>query len=102
MKFVRALVPLLIGLMAAPVVAELDLGTPEGVVAVQRKIHCSTVDGEEKTYVWQGHGYARRAGQPDKRIFGLLGMNVRQCVTVTNDKGEEGYRLISREIMLYL
>ena len=29
-------------------------------------------------------------------------MNVRKCVTVKNDKGEEGYRLVSREIMLYL
>ena len=102
MKLLRILAPVLIGLMAAPTIAELDLNTPEGVVAVQRKIHCSTVDGEEKTYVWQGHGYARRPGQPDKRIFGLLGMNVRQCVSVTNDKGEVGYRLISREVMLYL
>ena len=66
MKLLRILVPVLIGLMAAPTIAELNLNTPEGVVAVQRKIHCSTVDGEEKTYVWQGHGYARRPGQPDK------------------------------------
>ena len=29
-------------------------------------------------------------------------MNVRQCVSVTNDQGEVGYRLISREVMLYL
>ena len=82
--------------------AEIDLSTPEGVVTVNRRIHCSTEDGVEKTYIWQGRGYARRQGERDKLLFGLLGMNVRQCVTVTNDQGQVGYRQVSREIMLYL
>ena len=82
--------------------AELDLSTREGVVAANRKIHCSTEDGVEKTYLWRGTAYGRRSGERDKALFGLLGMNVRQCKTVTNDKGEEGYQLFGREIMLYL
>lgn len=82
--------------------AEVDMTSREGVVAINRKIQCDTRDGIEKTFLWQGRAYARRTGERDKLLFGLLGMNVRQCVTLTNDAGEEGYRQVSREIMLYL
>ncbi len=94
----------LLGLLtfSGTAVAELDLNTREGVIAANRKIQCSTQDNVETTYVWHGKGYSRRTGERDQLLFKLLGMNVRQCVTVKNDKGEEGYRLVSREIMLYL
>ena len=92
----------LLATLASGAVAEIDIRTPEGVVAIERKIQCSTEDNVEKTFLWQGNAYARRTGEADKKLFGLLGMNVRQCVTVTNDKGQEGYRQVSREIMLYL
>ncbi len=82
--------------------ATLDLDTREGVVTANRKIQCSTVDGEEKTYVWHGKAYSRRTGERDQHLFNLLGMNVRQCGTIRNDDGLEGYRMVSREIMLYL
>ena len=82
--------------------AEIDMNSREGVVAINRKIQCDMKDGVERTFVWHGRAYSRRMGERDQMLFGLQGMNVRQCVTVTNDKGEEGYRLISREIMLYL
>ncbi|QFU77808.1 DUF1838 domain-containing protein [Halioglobus maricola] len=88
--------------LAAPVSAEIDMTSREGVIAVNRKIQCSMIDNVETTYVWHGQGFSRRTGERDKLLFKLLGMNVRQCVTVKNDKGEEGYRLVSREIMLYL
>tara|TARA_R110002110_G_scaffold415765_3_gene655269 strand:- start:32899 stop:33810 length:912 start_codon:yes stop_codon:yes gene_type:complete len=102
--FKRAMVAsLLAGLVASlPAFAQLDITTREGVVAANRKIQCSTIDNEEKTYVWHGKGYSRVRGEPDRHLFNLLGMNVRQCTTVKNDKGQEGYRMVSREIMLYL
>ena len=102
-KFARSAVGL-VGLLvfAVSAAAELDLNTREGAIAANRKIQCSTIDNEEKTYVWHGKAYSRRMGERDRQLFGLLGMNVRKCVTATNDKGEEGYRLVSREIMLYL
>ena len=53
-------------LVAGSAHAEIDLQTPEGVVALNRRIHCSTEDGAEKTYLWQGRAYARRQGEPDK------------------------------------
>jgi hypothetical protein len=89
-------------LVAVTAQGEIDPGTREGVVAVNRKIQCSMEDGAETTFSWHGRAYARRQGERDKLLFGLLGMNVRQCGTVTNERGEEGYRMVSREIMLYL
>ena len=99
---IQATTGLLLVATAMTAQAELDITSREGVVAANRKIHCSTEDGVEKTFLWRGTAYGRRTGEPDKALFGLLGMNVRQCKTVTNDKGEEGYQLFGREIMLYL
>lgn len=93
---------MLLAAVAFSAQAEIDLDSREGVVAANRKIQCSTEDGVETTYLWHGRAYGRRSGERDKLLFGLLGMNVRQCGTVTNEKGEEGYRLFGREIMLYL
>ena len=92
----------LLAVLANGASAEIDIRTPEGVVAMERKIQCSTEDSVEKTFIWQGNAFARRTGEADKLLFGLLGMNVRQCVTITNDKGQKGYQMVSREIMLYL
>lgn len=102
MRLSRLLSALIIAACAAAAQAEIDMNSREGVVALNRKIQCSMEDGVEKTFVWHGRAYARRTGERDKLLFGLLGMNVRQCATVTNDKGEDGYRMVSREIMLYL
>ena len=102
MKIQRVIGTMALAAIASTAQADIDISSREGVVSINRKIQCSTEDGVEKTYAWQGRAYARRQGERDKLLFGLLGMNVRQCATATNDKGEEGYRLISREIMLYL
>ncbi|EED34058.1 hypothetical protein NOR53_1328 [gamma proteobacterium NOR5-3] len=102
MKIQKLIGAVVLAALGSSAQAEIDMDSREGVVAINRKIQCSTEDGVEKTYVWHGRAYARRQGERDKLLFGLLGMNVRQCVTATNDKGEEGYRQVSREIMLYL
>ncbi|TQV81252.1 DUF1838 domain-containing protein [Exilibacterium tricleocarpae] len=81
---------------------KIDFNTAEGYVQAQRKLHCSLEDGKEMTYVWHGRAYARVPGERDKHLFNLLGMNVRQCGTVTDQQRGIGYRLVSREIMLYL
>lgn len=82
--------------------AQIDFATGKGYVQAQRKIHCSLKDNDPVTYMWQGRGYARVPGERDKMLFRVLGMNVRQCVTVNDAEKGEGYRLVSREIMLYL
>jgi len=83
--------------------AQIDFTTGKGYIQAQRKIHCSLQDNEPITYMWQGRVYSRVPGERDKKLFQVLGMNVRQCVTITDaEKGGEGYRMVSREIMLYL
>jgi len=81
---------------------QIDPNSPEAYVKLNRKIQCSLQDGEQTTYRWWGNAYARIPGQRDTHLFGLEGMNVRQCVTLNDKVKGEGYRMVSREIMLYL
>jgi hypothetical protein len=41
-------------------------------------------------------------GERDRHLFDIEGMNVRHCVTVNDPARGVGWRLISRELMLYL
>lgn len=89
----------------APVAASaqtIDLSTPAGAIAANRKVQCSTVDGEPVVYHWSGRVFARSPGEADRHIFNVEGMNVRQCGTVSDPVRGTGYRLVSRELMLYL
>ena len=80
----------------------IDPATPEGAIAIERKIHCSLVDNKPVLYSWEGEVFSRRMGEPDKKLFRVSGMNIRQCVTIDGGRRGKGYRLVSREIMLYL
>ena len=80
----------------------LDLATPKGAVLAQRKLSCSTEEGKDVTYHWEGRAYSRRHGEPDKHLFDVEGMNVRSCTTQTDSERGEGFKLVSREILLYL
>jgi hypothetical protein len=78
-----------------------DLSTPEGAVIASRKTQCSMKDGEPITYWWIGNLFSRVPGEPDKKLFRVEGMNVRQCDTVTDPKRGTGYRYVSKEILLF-
>lgn len=95
---------LLLGVaLAAPAAARtLDLAKPDDALAVSRKMTCSTIDNQPVTFRWSGRAYSRVAGEQDRLLFGLEGMNIRTCVTVTDPVRGTGYRQVSREIMLYL
>lgn len=93
----------LLGLPAMNASADrIDMSTPDGYVQANRKITCSTMDGKAVTYTWAGRVYARVPGERDRHLFNVEGMNIRQCGTVTDDVRGTGYRMVSREIMLYL
>jgi len=93
----------LVGFLISSVNADqIDPNTGNGYVKLNRKLHCSLKDGEETTWTWAGNAYSRVQGQRDIHLFKLQGMNVRQCVEVTDPKRGTGYRMVSREIMLYL
>ena len=86
----------------------IDENLPEGLrtagdqVRAFRRVQCSTVDAEPVTFGWRGRAYARIEGVKDKLLFNVEGMNIRHCVTVNDPELGEGFRLITREILLYL
>lgn len=79
----------------------IDLTTPEGVMMANRKVQCSTIDEKPITYYWHGQAYSRRMGERDKKLFDVEGMNIRQCGAVNDAERGMGYKLVSREILLY-
>ncbi len=93
----------LVVLIGSPVAggAELDLSTGAGAVAAQRKIMCSTQDEKPVWYWWHGAAFSRVPGEADRKLFLVEGMNVRQCGKISDPELGDGYRLVSREILLY-
>ena len=87
---------------AATSAAELDPATAEGNIAINRKIHCSMEDASPQVFQWFGRAYSRVPGEPDRHLFNLDGMNIRQCVSIDDPERGPGYRMVSRELMLYL
>lgn len=94
---------LLLGIASTATAApkRLDLSNPADVVTVQRKVQCSTRDNEPVVYHFAGEVYSRVEGEPDRHLFDAQGMNVRQCVTVTDSVRGKGFRMVSREVLLY-
>jgi hypothetical protein len=79
-----------------------ELSVDLSYLEAQRKIHCSLEEGKEVVFIWHGRAYARVPGERDKHLFDLLGMNIRRCGLVEDDKRGAGFRLVSRELMFYL
>ncbi len=80
---------------------DIDINTPEGAIKAMRKVQCSLIDNEPITYYWHGRAYSRRMGERDQNIFNVEGMNIRSCSTVMDEEKGMGYKLVSREILLY-
>lgn len=80
----------------------LDMSKPADALAANRKIACSLKDGVPTVFHWSGRVYSRVAGERDRHLYNVEGMNIRQCATVSDAKRGTGYRMVSREIMLYL
>jgi len=86
---------------AAAEAATLDLNTAEGLTKVNRKFQCSLKDGKQVTFYWHGTAFGRVMGMADKVLFNVEGMNTRACATVNDEKRGLGYKLVSRELLLY-
>ena len=98
-----ALTALIAGIALTPAAQaeKINLDTADGYVKAMRKFQCSTKDDKPVTFWWHGQAYGRVMGQADKNIFAVDGMNTRRCVSVKDDKRGVGYKLVSREILLY-
>lgn len=89
--------------LAAPAMAQaLNPANPADAITISRKMQCSTVDGEQAVYHWSGRVYSRVPGERDRHLFDIEGMNVRHCQTVNDPQRGVGWRIVSRELMLYL
>ena len=88
--------------LAAGKAKPIDLGTPEGANLAARKIQCSANDNVPTIYYFHGEGFSRVPGERDRKLFDVEGYNVRQCVTVNDPVRGAGWRLISRELLLYV
>ncbi len=98
----------LVGLTAVlgasgPALAQtLDLSRPEDATRASRRVQCSLEDGKPVIYSWRGGVMSRVPGEQDRHLFNVEGMNIRACRTVQDPQRGFGYRLVSREILLYL
>ena len=80
----------------------LDPAQPNDAIEIMRKLQCGPGDGVPAIYRWSGHVYSRVEGERDRHLFNIEGMNIRQCTALTDPKRGKGYRMTSRELMLYL
>ena len=92
-----------IALASAPALArQLDPAVPADAFEISRRVQCGAADGVPTVYQFGGKVYSRVAGEPDRLLFLAEGMNVRQCVAVSDPQRGKGYRLVSREVLFYL
>jgi hypothetical protein len=68
---------------------------------VFRRMQCSLQDEVPVVYSWNGRTYSRVRGEPDRTLFKVTGMNIRQCATVNDPERGVGFRMVSREILIY-
>ncbi|MDJ0927386.1 MAG: DUF1838 family protein [Gammaproteobacteria bacterium] len=68
-----------------------------------RKATCGTLQSGVTRYAtWTGRAYSRVPGEKDRRLFNLMGINTRACASLKDAAGGDGFRSVSREVMLYL
>lgn len=93
---------LIAALAAIPAAARiLDPAKPDDAVEIMKRAQCGASDATSAVYYWSGRVYSRVEGEPDRLLFAGEGMNIRQCVTVTDPKRGKGYRQVSREVMIF-
>lgn len=94
---------LLAAALATPAAARmLDPNKPEDALEISKRTQCGEKDGQPAVYHWSGKIYSRVEGERDRLLFLGEGMNIRQCVTVSDPQRGKGYRQVSREVMLFL
>ncbi len=97
----KYLIPIFLLFAASAQAAEMPQPGAEQLQAF-RKIVCTTNDNEPSYYQWEGAVYSRIPGEKDRKLFKVEGMSVRQCGTIKSEEKGDGFRLVSREILLYL
>lgn len=90
-------------LAAEPLAAEpLDLSRPEDAVKAMQKVQCYLEDGKDAVYWFQGNVFSRVPGERDRLLFTYDAFNIRACKALADPQKGYGYRMVSRELLLYL
>ncbi len=79
-----------------------DPANVDDQLRVSIKMACSLVEGTPTLYWWSGRMWARVPGEPNRLLFNVHGMNMRQCRTKQDPVRGLCYRSVSREVMFYL
>jgi hypothetical protein len=89
--------------------ATAELLTPElrrdgaEALAWSEKLTCGTTESGVTRYgLWEGKLYSRAPGERDRHVFTVIGINTRQCAHATDPQRGDGFRSLSREIMVFL
>jgi hypothetical protein len=80
---------------------KLNLANADEALKASQKIQCSLEDGKPVLFWWKGSSYSRVAGELDRQLFNVEGLNIRACQAYHDPQRGYGYRLVSREILLY-
>ncbi len=75
---------------------------PEALTWSMKETCGTTESGVTRYGMWEGRLYSRAPGERDRRLFNVIGINTRQCSRVTDPQRGDGFRSVSREIMVYL
>ena len=82
--------------------AQLDLLDANDAVRALRKIFCSLQDGQSTVFRWEGRVYSRVAGERDRHLFDTEAFSIRTCRTHSDAERGYGFRVVAREVVLYL
>ncbi|RJY10045.1 DUF1838 family protein [Aurantiacibacter aquimixticola] len=80
----------------------LDPSDPDDYARINARVQCGAEHGDEVVYGFSGNIYARVPGERDRLLFRGEGMNVRRCLFYDDPVRGPGYRIVSREVLLYL
>ena len=80
----------------------LDLSDPEDALLASRKVQCSLEDGVPTILSWSGRVYSHVSGVADTHLFDTEAFSVRQCKTYRDTTRGLGYRIVAREVILFL
>lgn len=89
--------------VVCPAAERLDPMQPEGAFELERALGCGSADiMAPQFYYWTGTVYGRRAGEADRPLFNVQGVNPRACKAFEDSGRGAGYQAAARELMLYL
>lgn len=80
---------------------KLDVASPTGAVKAFRKMFADLRDGEPTIFWWSGRLHSRVRGEKDRLLLDFEGMSIRATKTTSNQEKGYGFKLFSRELLLY-